>query len=365
MRKQDADTGKHEPQGSAKLQGAQFTVRYYAGVWQADVDPESLGKLPTRTWVFQTDEQGIVRYHTNYQIGGDALYESLPLGTLVIRETKASEGYLQNDTVFVRQIVGGGDTEHVMSYEAPVVLEKAIEVHVTKYQKDTELVLPGTVFEHTAPDGSKNMLTTDENGKIILIGLQYGKHMLKEISVMEGYVRKKSVYRVTISEQTTEHVELKIYNDPAPYCLVVQKTDDYGNQLSDAEFAIYEDEECQIEVMRGVTDKDGILYMTNLEIGKKYYLKETKAPTGYEIREGVREIYATSIPVKDEFICYVDGEEYELISGTKAEREVLLEIKNEVGYVLPQTGTPWVLLIQIAGITLCGISLYLKKEKEI
>lgn len=357
VRKQDADTGKYEPQGSAKLQGAQFEVQYFAGVWQADVDP-------VKTWRFRTDEEGIVRYHKDYQIGGDELYDAVPLGTLVIREVKASEGYLRNETTFVRQITGGGDAEHVTSYEAPIVSEKAIEVHVTKYQKDTEQVIPGTVFEHMAPDGSKNQFTTDENGNIILTGLQYGEHTLREQSVMDGYLIKEAVYTFTIDEQTAGHLEIKIYNEPAPYDVMIRKTDDYGNRLKGAEFTIYEDKECRKEVKRGVTDENGILCMTELEVGKVYYLKETKAPTGYEIAEGVQEIYVTSIPVKDEFICYLNGEQYEQISGTKANREVHIKIKNEVGYVLPQTGTSQVLLMQLAGAMVCVMSLYLRKKEK-
>ena len=35
VRKQDADTGKAEPQGGAGLEGAQFTVKYYKGSYSS------------------------------------------------------------------------------------------------------------------------------------------------------------------------------------------------------------------------------------------------------------------------------------------------------------------------------------------
>ena len=59
-------TNQNKPQGSATLQGAQFTVKYYAGLWEADKDPAAIGKTPVRTWVFQTDEDGFTSYAKDY-----------------------------------------------------------------------------------------------------------------------------------------------------------------------------------------------------------------------------------------------------------------------------------------------------------
>ena len=371
VQKVDAETNKNEPQGSAKLQGAQFSVSYYAGIWQEGVDPKTIGAAPSRNWLFETDGQGIIRYTADYLVSGDALYDAMPLGTLVIQEVKASEGYLLDETVYIRTITSNTDSEHVSTYNAPVVKEKAIEVHVTKFQNNTEFVLPGTVFEHTSPNGSRSIVTTDENGKIVLKGLQYGKHTLWEMSVMDGYAIDEPIHTFTIDESTTEHLVINIYDNPAPYHLTVLKKDQYDNKLFGAEFTLYEEKECLIEVQRGVTDENGMLRFSDLKTEKKYYLKETKAPDGYEImkedngEQRVYEIYTTSTPVKDEFTCYVDGEIYENITGTKAEREVNLEVINDLGFVLPKTGSHATILIYIAGMALCGMSLYLnQKEKK-
>lgn len=280
VQKIDADTDKNVPQGSAKLEGAQFTVQHYAGIWQADVDPATLGESPRRTWVFQTDENGVVKYQPDYLISGDELYETMPLGTLVIQETKASQGYLLNRTIFVRQIISSGDGVHVANYEAPIVPEQFINVHV-----------------------------------------------------------------------------------------IIYKSDNYGNKLSGAEFTLYEDKECLTEVNRGITDEDGILKLSGLAVEETYYLKETKAPAGYEIAKGengdaqVYEIYATSTPTNDEFTCYVNGKEHDNISGTAANREVNIEVTNDVGYVLPKTGSHATVLMNLAGMALCGMSLY-RNQKE-
>ena len=68
--KVDAETNQNKPQGSATLQGAQFTVKYYAGLWEANKDPATLGKTPSRTWVFQTDKDGYTSHSKNYLVTG-------------------------------------------------------------------------------------------------------------------------------------------------------------------------------------------------------------------------------------------------------------------------------------------------------
>jgi LPXTG-motif cell wall-anchored protein len=60
----------------------------------------------------------------------------------------------------------------------------------------------------------------------------------------------------------------------------------------------------------------------------------------------------------------VNGERYEHVTGTEADREVNMDIINEVDYVLPNTGSHATLLMSIAGMALCGMSLYLDKQEK-
>lgn len=382
LKKVDAETGLNKPQGSATLQGAQFNVKYYAGLWEADVDPETLGQAPDRTWMFETDEEGMVYFKESYKVSGDELYQGLPLGTITIQETKASEGYRLNDTVFVRQITSEGMAEYVTTYSPPVIPEEILKVEVTKYQIGTDIPIPGTVFEHKKPDGSTEILTTDENGQLSFKGLAYGVHEIREISVTDGYLCSDEVFTFTVNETTNKDISITVYDDLSPYDVMIHKTDYYENALEGAEFILYSDAECQNEVMKGVTGTDGKLRLQNLKVENKYYLKETKAPAGYQVplengKEHVYEIYALSTPVNNEFTVYIDGVAYDsnsdgmcTLTGTKANREVNIKIINELGYVLPDTGSCGTLLMTIAGTSLCSISIYLtqkerrKKEKN-
>lgn len=115
--KSDSETGEQVAQMGASLGKGQFTLNYYAGLYTIDgtntggstpyVDDnpngyEELpaGTEPTRTWVFETDEDGWVLFNDeSYYIGGDPLYReaagqaTFPAGTYVQQETKAPTGY--------------------------------------------------------------------------------------------------------------------------------------------------------------------------------------------------------------------------------------------------------------------------------
>ena len=68
----DAETNMDKPQGSASLENAEFTVKYYKGFY--DTDPAQQGIYPERTWVFKTNENGAVRMENSAKVSGDDFY---------------------------------------------------------------------------------------------------------------------------------------------------------------------------------------------------------------------------------------------------------------------------------------------------
>lgn len=129
--KADATTSASKPEGAASLSGAQFTVRYYDGYYGSAETAEASGEA-TRTWVFKTDADGFAYYSDEYKASGDALYRqsngdaSIPLGTVVIEETKAPQGYNLDDGAggapkrFCIQITPEGAVgESVYTYNSP------------------------------------------------------------------------------------------------------------------------------------------------------------------------------------------------------------------------------------------------------
>lgn len=400
--KVDRETNENKPQGSASLENAEFTIKYYDGLWEKDKDPATLGKTPVRTWVFKTNEKGYCRYLKEYLVSGDELYlgptgnPSLPLGTITIQETKAPEGYLINSEVFVRQITPSGSGDIVETYNQPTIPENILKLDLVKKQEGTDIVIPDAEFEHIKPDGTVEKATTDENGQLSFKGLQYGKHVLRELKVMDGYLVNGNVIEFTVAEDNTitltsaideeqgkikfditpeGNISIVVEDKLAPFDLLVHKINEKEQLLEGAEFTLYRDKDCTQEEQRAVTDETGLLRMERLEVGRKYYLKETKAPTGYRLpvdafgKPIVYEICTESTPVKDEFIFYVNGEAYTseddgmfTVTGTKADRDVNITVINEIGNKLPVTGSVLMLPLMLGGAGMILFGYYRRKK---
>lgn len=184
------------PLGSAKLYGAQYSIEYYDGYYNTEAEAQASGN-PTRKWILQTDEDGYVnlRYADQsfdvhdadgnviatlpYKVSGDDFYRdangaiSLPLGTAIIKEIKAPQGYnlpqpFGMDQVFVRQITSDGNLDVVHSYNAPEVAEPIMrsDVEFTKAASDDSHSLAGVPFKITSKTTHEShVIVTDENGK--------------------------------------------------------------------------------------------------------------------------------------------------------------------------------------------------------
>lgn len=400
--KVDRETNLNKPQGSASLEGAEFTVKYYDGLWEKDKDPSTLGKHPVRTWVLVTDKDGECYYDVSDLVSGDELYlgptgnPSLPLGTITIQETKAPEGYLINPEVFVRQITPEGNANNVHTYNKPIIPENILKLDLVKKQEGTDIVIPDAEFEHVKPDGTVEKVATNENGQLSFKGLQHGKHILRELSVMDGYLVNGNVLEFDVAEDNTitltskiddtqgkikfditsdGNISLIVEDKLAPFDLMIHKQNDKDKVLEGAEFTLYADKDCEQEIKKAVTDDKGLLSIEELTVGTKYYLKETKAPAGYRLpvdafgKPIVYEIYTESTPVKDEFIFYVNGEAYTstsdgmfTVTGTKADRDVNMTVINKRGSKLPVTGSVLMLPLMFGGVGLILFGYYRKKK---
>lgn len=187
----DKETNQNKPQGSASLEGAEFTVKYYQTL--SGSDPGEAGQSPERTWVFRTDQDGFCEYNTQYLVSGDELYlapsgvPSLPLGTISIQETKAPEGYLLNSEIYVIKITSTNDgSEFVYTYNQPKIPETLLTLDIVKVLKGKDAPISGVVFLHTDSKGNQEEVTTDEKGQAVLKGLTRGTHTIQEKAYRMG-----------------------------------------------------------------------------------------------------------------------------------------------------------------------------------
>lgn len=400
--KVDKETNQNKPEGSLSLEGALFTAKFYAGV-QSDSDPAVEGKTADRTWIFRTNEDGFCYYEEKYLESGDELYlsptknPSLPIGTLTIQETKAPEGYLINPEVYTVKITSNNNgSEFVYTYNQPTIPEQSLDLNIVKKEKGKEYAIEGAVFEHVKPDGTTETVTTDANGVCKFKTLGYGQHKVREVSAPEEYTVNSGVVtftvakdnKITLDSNTAKDnsmqfevekegtARLCVEDTLAPYQLKITKVNEKGKTLEGAEFTLYEDAEGTKVVSKIVTDNTGVVTTDPLEVEKKYYLKETKAPQGYRIPKDINgndyvyEIY-TKINDKRQYEYYVNGEVHTkdsgdyAIEGTPHERIVNLKVENHTGLQMPETGNHATLIIVLlgAGCMLAAIIRQMKKGR--
>lgn len=392
--KVDKETNLNKPEGSLPLEGALFTVKFYAGV-QMDSDPAASGKTATRSWVFRTNANGMCRLEEKFLVSGDALYKSptgnstFPIGTVTIQETQAPEGYLINPDIYTIKITSNNNgSEFVYTYNQPTIPEQSLDLNIVKKEKGKEYAIEGAVFEHVKPDGTTETVTTDANGVCKFKTLGYGQHKVREVSAPEEYTVNSGVVtftvakdnKITLDSNTAKDnsmqfevekegtARLCVEDTLAPYQLKITKVNEKGKTLEGAEFTLYEDAEGTKVVSKIVTDNTGVVTTDPLEVEKKYYLKETKAPQGYRIPKDINgndyvyEIY-TKINDKRQYEYYVNGEVHTkdsgdyAIEGTPHERIVNLKVENHTGLQMPETGTHTTLLIVLLGVACMSVGI--------
>lgn len=316
--KVDEETTENMPQGSASLKGAEFTVKYYDGFYNSD--PAELGEQSIRTWVMRTDEEGFSALDDEYKVSGDDFYHmsngdvTLPLGTITIQETKAPEGYLLNDEVFVRQITSSGTAESVNTYNEPTIPEDIIrgDIQIIKYGEsnaesddsgaDLKPPLEFVKFHlQSKTTGEIFTIVTDENGiaSTVQLGisdrgnLAFDTYIVTEESPYPEY-DEVAPFEVTISEegQTLYYI---LRNDTVDAPIQVQKVDETTGkviQAVGAKFQVLDADKnpvkmtvshypSLVETDTFETDENGMFVLPEkLEYGT-YYLHEVEAPEGY------------------------------------------------------------------------------------
>lgn len=399
--KVDKETNKNKPQGSASLAGAEFTVKYYKGLY--DSDPAKSGQTPARSWVLKTDKDGYCDLAKGYKVSGDDFYyasngdATLPVGTITIQETKAPTGYFINNEVFVRKITTKGSVEDVDTYNQPEILEKVIKFDIKKVQAGTSTPVAGAVFRHTLPDGSTKELTTNDSGEITITGLASGTHKIKEIKSPDGYQLNPNEVvfnvasgtgKITFTSETNSLIAqgtkdsgdgYATFGDKVnPFNLKITKTNEHGKVLKGAEFTLYSDEKCEKVVDTQTSDDKGLLSFKNLDVEKTYYFKETKAPQGYRIpvdengKAYVHSVYVKATPQTNTFEFTVDGTKYDTskttgnvrLEGTKNDRVVAVDITNKTTQLLPETGSNGTIILVALGLGVLVLAYVASKRKK-
>ena len=343
----------------ASLEGAEFTIKYYAGQYTTDTLPTT----PTRTWILKTVQAASGNYRAyldnEHFVSGDPFYldggiPTLPLGTITVEETKAPEGYtLQNKMLSAGgQEVANGialfniteDNQHVAAVVGGneyTVVEGVVRGGLEIQKKDADTgVTVGTATFQIVNKNNYDVVARDENGDVVATAaagqtlpytittdangywksndsfLPAGEYELVEVSAPAGYYLNTNPKPFEIKDNKTivgiDYEDTKIVID-------VAKVDDHGNNVSGAILQVIEKDTGNI-VFAYTTGNKPVDISKYVEGGKKYILRESEAPFGFEKFEDI-EFEVTGTRQHEQVIMAVDHRKVFYVAATKVDAQ--------------------------------------------
>ena len=205
-----------------------------------------------------------------------------PGTTLVVKETRAKDGYILDDTPQTVK-VKSNDIVTVEFRNQPLG-----GLRIVKLDSITHKPLEGVEFKVTYADGSfvpdKNgqissngIYRTDKNGEVLISGL-IGTFVVTETKTLPGYTSDENTRSQTVVINPNDLQTLTFYNAPSGGLLIIKSDEDTGERIGNVKF--------EIRKMNGeiigayTTDRDGVIYLPEAESGW-YTVTELEAASGY------------------------------------------------------------------------------------
>ncbi|MEE0857974.1 MAG: SpaA isopeptide-forming pilin-related protein [Acutalibacteraceae bacterium] len=216
------------------LVNAEFTIKFYKGYFTEDeIKSGEADSQFKRYWTVKTDNYGYAALDPEYLVNSnnDFYYEggivTLPLGTITIQETKAPDGYVIDDTLYVRQITTTGTAESVNTYNAPVIPNDHEEGEL-KIVKTSEGDIAGIKFNlykgnSVNADNLIGTYTTDSNG-LITKTVDTGTYTVEEIVDSQYQPQEPQTITVTKNNTSSNPATVKFHNQFKTGKLKIVKT---------------------------------------------------------------------------------------------------------------------------------------------
>ena len=202
--------------------------------------------------------------------------------TYTLIEETAPEGYVRAEEITFTVTNEKVDQE-VNMFDAQVKVTKtdALTGDAVKGAEFTVFDKDGNIVDKWITDGTAHAVS----------GLDAGKeYIIKETKTPEGYMTAPDRTLVVSGEQ---NMDVEIKEQPVLTDIEVQKVDAQTKKVirsKDFEFTMYSDADCKNAITTVSADKNaGTATFKNLRYGT-YYIKETKAPTGYLLSKEVKKV---------------------------------------------------------------------------
>lgn len=340
LQKKNAITGETTSQG---LGGAVFSIEYYAQEIDKDYDVKADETAPAldsknlkRTWYIQTDEDGYCDLNKKYlasEYSSDDFYytsaenpvPAIPIGTVVIREVKAPDGYSLSNVVFYRvineEIAGiAQDTNTPINVPIDEMPAKAY-VGINKLNQSGIGVANAVygLYSDSACASLYDKLTTNADGKgTFAKSVDVGKtYYIKEITAPTGYELDETVYPVITNEEnsTVETAVIQtIYEDAIKADLKIKKSSTDGI-VSNLWFAISDNLGNEYNAVS--TDKNGEATVKGLRVydDKGNKITYTVKELGFKTTLGIHSYGGYTWTIKKENAISYKGSYYEGVSN--------------------------------------------------
>ena len=251
---------------------------------------------------------GLIEIITLDENGKATVKTDLPMGSYYVKELATDEHYILNDEKYpVVFEYAGQDTALVkINVNDGEAIENELlygSVSGKKVDENGEALAGAVIglFKTADKEFTKEnaLMTTKsaDDGSFSFADIPYGTWYVREIK-LTGFVLNETVYPVTIGENE-QIVEIEIVNEFIRGKIALTKVDaEYpDNKLTGAAFEVYKDSndngkwDEDDELLDTLTEKEiGQYEMDNLLYGR-YFVKESVAPEGFLLDEGVYEVF--------------------------------------------------------------------------
>ena len=214
--------------------------------------------------------------------GTFAITDIAPDTTLIIKETRAKDGYILDDTPQTVKVKSG----EIVTVEFRN--QPKGNLIVVKQDSVTKEPLEGVQFKIVYADGSyvdaaggtlssTGLYWTDKGGKITISGIS-GTVVVTEVETIPGYTIDENTRTQTVTVNPNDTQTLYFYNAPAGGLQIIKSDESSGKRISGVRFEV---RKVNGEIVGTyTTDSDGVIYLPEIESGW-YTVTELKAAPGY------------------------------------------------------------------------------------
>lgn len=269
-----------------------------------------------------------------------------PGTTLVVKETRARDGYLLDDAPQTATIKAGQTVtlEFRNQPQGSLIINKLSSA-------DKKTPLEGVLFQITYSDGSfvdngalssKGLYRTDKNGQIILSGIT-GTVIVTEVETIKGYRIDDATRSQTIEVRANDTQTLWFYNRPISGILIHKISSVDGKAIPGVTFLLYDSTNAPIA--QATSDDRGYAYFEDLSAGRYYlrelenegYVRDTRKKTVYVKSGETTEVEWENTPITGQIQITKRSADYNhtngLPAGTLLEGAVF-EITDKAGNVV-------------------------------